>query len=106
MIPTDISTRGVANNIAFRCRRILVDGSKRILRSVHTQILFLPHGQFIQLHPFLDWPLPLGWNSQDPISGEELLVADLSYEVRLLSVEERYNLKSENELAGEVEDHL
>lgn len=48
----------------------------------------------------------LDLNSQDPISGEELLVADLSYEVRLLSVEERYNLKSENELAGEVEDHL
>jgi stage III sporulation protein SpoIIIAA len=42
----------------------------------------------------------------DPISGEELLVADLSYSVRLLSVEERYNLRSENELAGEVEDHM
>ena len=42
----------------------------------------------------------------DPISGEELLVADLSYSVRLLSVEERYNLRSENEMAGEVEDHM
>jgi hypothetical protein len=42
----------------------------------------------------------------DPISGEKLLVADLSYTIRLLSVEERYNLRSENELASEVEDNL
>ena len=33
----------------------------------------------------------------DPVSGERLLVADLSYTVRLLSVEERYNLRNESE---------
>ena len=30
----------------------------------------------------------------DPISGEKLLVADLSYTIRMLSVQERYNLRS------------
>ena len=42
----------------------------------------------------------------DPISGEKLLVADLSYTIRLLSVEERYNLRAENELANDIEDNL
>lgn len=42
----------------------------------------------------------------DPISGEKLLVADLSYTIRMLSVMERYNLRSENELANDIEDNL
>ena len=42
----------------------------------------------------------------DPISGEKLLVADLSYTIRMLSVEERYNLRSENELSNDIEDNL
>ena len=42
----------------------------------------------------------------DPISGEKLLVADLSYTIRMLSVQERYNLRSENELANDIEDNL
>ena len=41
----------------------------------------------------------------DPISGERLLVADLSYTIRLLSVEERFNLRNENELSDSVEDN-
>ena len=46
----------------------------------------------------------LAWQTcLDPISGEKLLVADLSYTIRSLSVEERYNLRAENELANDIE---
>ena len=41
----------------------------------------------------------------DPISGERMLVADLSYTVRRLSVAERFNLRNENELSDSSEDN-
>jgi hypothetical protein len=41
----------------------------------------------------------------DPISGERLLVADLSYTVRRLNVTERFNLRNENELSDSSEDN-
>ena len=41
----------------------------------------------------------------DPISGERMLVADLSYTVRRLTVAERFNLRNENELSDSAEDN-
>ena len=56
-----------------------------------------------------DYLMDLFTNCQtclDPISGEKLLVADLSYTIRMLSLQERYNLRAENELANDIEDNL
>ena len=81
-----------------------IQGWKAINES---DMVLMPDPETAYMDPFFaQSTMAITCDILDPISGEKLLVADLSYTIRMLSLQERYNLRAENELANDIEDNL